>query len=34
MVQFYLCRIKLGRMNLADVPEKWRDAVQDKLEGV
>lgn len=34
MVQFYVCRIKLGRMTLEDVPEKWRDAVKSRLEGV
>lgn len=32
MVQFYVCRIKLGRMTLDDVLEKWRDAVRDKME--
>lgn len=32
MVQFYVCRIKLGRMTLDDVPEKWRDAVRAKME--
>lgn len=34
MVQFYVCRIKLGKMTLDDVLEKWRDAVRDRLEGV
>lgn len=34
MVQFYVCRIKLGRMTIEDVPEKWRDAVQARLETV
>lgn len=34
MVQFYVCRIKLGKMTLEDVPEKWRDAVKAGLEGV
>lgn len=34
MVQFYVCRIKLGKMALEDVPEKWRDAVKARLEGV
>lgn len=33
MVQFYVCRIKLGKMTLDDVPEKWRDAVRAKMEG-
>lgn len=34
MVQFYVCRIKLGRMTLEDVQEKWRDAVKARLETV
>lgn len=34
MVQFYVCRIKLGRMTIEDVPEKWRDAVKARLETV
>lgn len=33
MVQFYVYRIKLGKMELDDVPEKWRDAVRAKMEG-
>lgn len=33
MVQFYVCRIKLGKMTLDDVLEKWRDAVRAKMEG-
>ena len=32
MVQFYVCRIKLGKMELDDVPEKWRDAVRAEME--
>lgn len=34
MVQFYVCRIKLGKMTIEDVPKKWRDAVKTRLEGV
>lgn len=34
MVQFYVCRIKLGRMTLEDVPKKWRDSVKARLEVV
>lgn len=34
MVQFYVCRIKLGKMTLDDVPEKWRDTVKAGLETV
>ncbi len=32
MVQFYVCRINLGKMTLDDVPKKWRDAVRAKME--
>lgn len=34
MVQFYVCRIKLGRMTIEDVPEKRRDTVKTGLETV
>lgn len=34
MVQFYVCYIKLWRMTLEDVLEKWMDAVKARLEGV
>lgn len=34
MVQFYVCRIKLGALALDNVPEKWRDAVKARLETV
>lgn len=31
MVQFYVCRIRLGKMTIEDVPERWRDEVKVKL---
>lgn len=32
MVKFYVNRIKLGRMNLDEVPEKWRKEVGEELK--
>ena len=32
MVKFYVCQIKLGRITLDGVPEKWRAAVAAELE--
>lgn len=34
MVQFYVCCIRRGLITLDNVPEKWRDAVKARLEGV
>ncbi len=34
MVQFYVCCIRRGLITLDKVPEKWRDAVKARLEGV
>lgn len=34
MVQFYVCCIRRGLITLNNVPEKWRDAVKARLEGV
>ena len=34
MVQYYLVRIKLGKLTLAEVPPRWREAVAAALEGV
>ena len=34
MVQFYVCCIRRGLITLDNVPEKWRDAVRSRLEGV
>ncbi|MDO5572968.1 MAG: CD1375 family protein [bacterium] len=31
MVAFYVKRIKSGKMYLKDVPERWRAAVEEKL---
>lgn len=31
MVNFYVRRIKPGKMTLEEVPEKWRDTVEEKL---
>lgn len=32
MVNFYVNRIKQGKMKLKDVPERWREAVRQALE--
>lgn len=32
MINFYVNRIKQGRMTIDDVPERWREAVREKLE--
>lgn len=31
MVQFYVCRIRLGKMTIDDVPERWRASVEAAL---
>lgn len=31
MVNFYVRRIKAGKMTLEEVPEKWREAVREAL---
>ena len=33
MVEFYVNRIKKGKMALEQVPLKWREAVREALEG-
>lgn len=33
MVQFYVMRIRLDKLTLAEVPERWRAAVAAELEG-
>lgn len=33
MVQFYVNRIKKGKMTLEEVPLRWREAVREALEG-
>ena len=32
MIAFYVMRIKLGKITVENVPEKWRAAVQAALE--
>ena len=32
MVQFYVNRIKKGKMTLEDVPARWYEAVREALE--
>lgn len=34
MINFYVNRIKQGKMILEDVPEKWREQVREKLENI
>ena len=31
MVNFYVKLIRLGRIELSDVPERWREAVEQAL---
>ena len=33
MVEFYVNRIKKGKMTIDQVPLKWREAVRKALEG-
>lgn len=32
MVKFYVVQIRMGKMSLEDVPEKWREKVKQALE--
>ena len=32
MVNFYVNRIRQGKMTIDDVPERWREAVRQALE--
>jgi len=32
MVNFYVNSIKMGQTNIDDVPERWREAVREKIE--
>jgi len=34
MINFYVNRIKQGKMTLEEVPEKWREQVREKLENI
>ena len=33
MVRFYALQIKLGKITLDDVPERWRAAVAEEIKG-
>lgn len=33
MVKYYVLRIKMGKMTIDDVPEKYREQVRKALEG-
>lgn len=34
MINFYVNRIKQGKMTLEEVLEKWREQVREKLENI
>lgn len=34
MINFYVQRIKQGKMTLKEVPEKWRQMVKEALENI
>ncbi len=31
MVKFYVLQIKLGKITIDDVPERWREKVQNEM---
>ena len=31
MVRFYVLQIKLGKITIEDVPEKWRETVREAM---
>ena len=33
MVRFYVLQVKLGKISIDDVPERWREKVRKELEG-
>lgn len=33
MVRFYVLQVKLGKISIDDVPERWREQVEKELEG-
>lgn len=33
MAKIYYRKIKAGQMDITEVPERWRDAVQELLDG-
>ena len=32
MVRFYVLQVKLGKISIDDVPERWREQVRKELE--
>lgn len=32
MINFYVNRIKMGKITIDDVPERWHEAVREKIE--
>ena len=34
MINFYVNRIRQGKMTLEEVPEKWREQVRERLENI
>ena len=34
MINFYVNRIKQGKMTLEEMPEKWREQVRERLENI
>lgn len=32
MIRFYILQIKLGKISIDDVPERWREQVRKELE--
>ena len=34
MVRFYVLQIKLGKISIDDVPERWREQVRKELEEI
>lgn len=33
MVRFFVLQVKLGKISIDDVPERWREQVRKELEG-
>ena len=33
MVKFYVLQIRMGKIRIEDVPERWREQVKKELEG-
>jgi hypothetical protein len=32
MVKFYVLQVKIGKIKVEDIPERWRKQVEDSLE--